>query len=49
MDNFDVAGVLTTYAEKAQKTNSTDKLKEVIRDLKSELDLRKIKVGNNNG
>ena len=48
MDNFDVAGVLTTYAEKARKANSTKKLKEVICDLKSELNLRKIKVGDNN-
>lgn len=42
MNNTDVAGILTTYAEKARKARSKEHLKEIIRELKQELDLRKI-------
>ena len=42
MDNLDVAGILKTYAEKARKARSKKHLKEIIRELKKELDLRKI-------
>lgn len=42
MDQFDVAGILTTYANKARYARSKDHLKEIIRDLKSELDLRQV-------
>ena len=42
MDNLDVAGILTTYAEKSRKARSKEQLKDVIRELKKELDLRKI-------
>lgn len=42
MDNLDVAGILTSYSEKARKAKSATKLKEIIRDLRKELDLRKI-------
>ena len=44
MNQWDVAGILTTYSEKAQKSETTKQLKKVIKDLKEELDLRKIKV-----
>ncbi len=42
MDNLDVAGILTTYSEKARNAESATKLKEIIRELRKELDLRKI-------
>lgn len=45
MDNLDVAGILTTYAEKARRAQSKKQLKEIIRELKKELDLRKMKGG----
>lgn len=46
MNNLDVAGVLRTYSEKAAKAKSTEQLREIVRDLKQELDLRKIKMAN---
>ena len=42
MDNLDVSGILMTYSEKARRARSKEHLKEIIRDLKAELDLRKI-------
>ena len=42
MNNLDVAGILTTYAERARKARSKEHLKEIIRELRQELDLRKI-------
>ena len=42
MNKYDVAGTLNTYAQKAKLANNTKQLKDIIRDLKSELDLRKI-------
>ena len=45
MNNLDVSGLLTTYAEKARKARSAEQLKKIIRDLKRELDLRKVKRG----
>lgn len=42
MDNLDVAGILTTYAERARKARSKENLKDIIKELKKELDLRKI-------
>ena len=44
MDNLGVAGVLQTYAEKARNAKTTEKLREVVRELKTELDLRKIRI-----
>lgn len=44
MDNLDVAGVLRTYSEKAAKAKTTKQLKNILRDLKQELDLRKVKM-----
>lgn len=42
MDNLDVSGILMTYSEKASRAINKKHLKEIIRDLKAELDLRKI-------
>lgn len=42
MNNLDVAGILMTYAEKARKAKNKKQLKEIIKDLKQEFDLRKI-------
>lgn len=42
MNNFDVSGILMTYSEKARKAQNSKQLKEVIKELKRELDLRKI-------
>ena len=47
MNNLDVAGVLRTYSEKARLAKNTEQLRDVIRDLKQELDLRKIKMEEN--
>ncbi len=44
MDNLGVAGILQTYAEKARNANTTEKLRDVVRELKMELDLRKIRI-----
>lgn len=44
MDNLDVAGVLQTYAEKARNAKTTKMLRDVVRELKTELDLRKIRI-----
>lgn len=46
MNQWDVAGILMTYSEKAAKAKTTEQLKKVIKDLKEEFDLRKIKVEN---
>lgn len=46
MNKFDVAGLLTTYSEKAAKARSAEHLKQIIRDLKGELDLRKVRADN---
>jgi hypothetical protein len=43
--NLDIAGLLMTYSHKVRNTTDKEKLKELIRDLKSELDLRKVKGG----
>lgn len=47
MNNLDVAGVLRTYSEKARLAKNTEQLCDIIRDLKQELDLRKIKMEEN--
>lgn len=44
MNNLDVAGIMRTYAEKAARARNAKQLKEIIRDLRSELDLRKVKM-----
>ena len=43
VNKYDVAGILKTYAEQiALNGNSTEKLRDIVRDLKEQLDLRKI-------
>lgn len=43
MNKYDVAGLLKTYAEQVSMNgNSTEKLRDIVRDLKEQLDLRKI-------
>lgn len=44
MNQYDVAGILRTYSEKCSKCDNTTKLKEIIKELKQQLDLRRIKV-----
>ena len=44
MNNLDVAGILMTYSLKASGTKNTEDLRDLIRDLKQELDLRKVRV-----
>ena len=44
MNNYDVAGILQTYAEKARCATTTKKLREVVRDLKEQLPLAKIRI-----
>ena len=48
MNNLDVSGMLKTYSEKARYATSTKQLREIIRNLKEELDLRKVKVEEDN-
>lgn len=45
MNNLDIAGILMTYSLKARLITDREKLKAMIRELKSELDLRKVKGG----
>lgn len=42
MNQFDVAGILMTYSSKARYARNKEHLKEIIKDLKADLDLRKI-------
>ena len=42
MNEFDVAGLLRTYAEVVRYSRDTHHMKELIRRLKKELDLRKV-------
>lgn len=44
MNNYDVAGILTTYAHHARYAKNTEQLRDVVRRLKEELDLRKIRI-----
>lgn len=42
MTQDDVSGILMTYSEKARRARSKEHLKDIVRELKGELDLRKI-------
>ena len=44
INNLDVAGILTTYALKASNARDTKQLRNIVRDLKMELDLRRVKM-----
>lgn len=43
MTKLDIAGILMTYAEKISKARNKDKVKDFVRELKRELDLRKLR------
>lgn len=43
MNNLDVAGLLWTYSEKCVNARDAEHLKEIIRDLKRELNSKEIK------
>lgn len=43
MNNLDVAGLLMTYSEKCRKAKDSEHLKEIVRDLKKELNSEEIK------
>ncbi len=42
VNQYDISGILATYSSKALHACNKKHLKEIIRELKSELDLRKI-------
>lgn len=42
MNQYDVSGILRTYSEKTRHAKDKEQLKDIIRELKQELDLRKI-------
>lgn len=42
MNQYDISGILTTYAAKARRARDKEHLKDIIRELRQELDLRKI-------
>lgn len=42
MNQFDVSGIMMTYSQKAKYVRDEEHLKDIIRELKSELDLRKV-------
>ena len=44
MDNLDIAGILQTYALKARQAKSTEQLRNIVCDLRAELDLRKVRM-----
>lgn len=43
MDKYDIAGILQTYAEQIRKARNVRRVKELVMELRHELDLRKIK------
>lgn len=47
MNNLDISGLLMTYSYKVRLITDKEKLKDAIRELKRELDLRKIKGADN--
>ena len=48
MNQFDVSGIMITYSQKVKHAQDEEHLKDVIRELKKELDLRKITFDNHN-
>lgn len=43
MNKLTVAGILTTYAQKSRLARNTKQLRRLIRELRKELDLRKVR------
>ena len=48
MNQYDVSGILRTYSEQARHAKDKEQLKDIIRELKQELDLRKIDFNKQN-
>ena len=48
MNQYDVSGILRTYSEKARNARNKEHLKDIICELKRELDLRKIDFNKQN-
>lgn len=44
MNNYDVSGILMTYSQHARNCKNTEQLRDIVRRLKEELDLRKIRI-----
>lgn len=44
MNQYDVAGILRSYAERTAKAVSTQQLRRIVKNLKEILDLRSIRV-----
>lgn len=44
MNNLDIAGLLQTYAYRAAKATTTSQLRKIIKELREELDLRKVRM-----
>lgn len=42
MNQYDVSGIMMTYSQKAIRARDEEHLKDIIRELKKELDLRKV-------
>lgn len=43
MNKLNVAGILTTYAQKTRLARNTKQLRRLVRELRKELDLRKVR------
>ena len=44
MNNLDIAGLLSTYALKVSNAKTTKQLRRILMDLRSEIDLRKVRM-----
>lgn len=44
MNQYDIAGLLMTYSERARKAENTKQLRRIVKNLKELLDLRTIKM-----
>lgn len=44
MTQYDVAGILKTYAEQATKVKTKEQLKKIIRNVREEFDLRQLEI-----
>ena len=49
MDQYDVAGILRSYSEQASHAKTTRQLKNIIKKLRKEFDLREIKIDKDEG
>ncbi len=49
MNQYDVAGILQSYAERAAKAVSTRQLRRMVKNLKELLDLRSIQMEDEDG